>query len=548
MAKIVDLSKYLEKETLTIEYKDDTKPKFDFGLVVEACVGLANANGGEVLLGVAEDKSNGGRGVVLGSNLASERTEAAIYGMILEKTIPNLPTQVSFIQDETSGKIVAIIRVEKQNFVVSTSSGRYIKRQLDSHGKPKNAPMSQSEIIRETTLLGMNDLSSIVIPDTKIDDLDLSVVQNLATRILAETPNEYEKEVFSHSPADILKYLGLLDDNGKPRLAAILLFGTNKVLLEKVPNHFVQYQVFGNAGEILKNVMLSEAIATLFPKLLKMPELNTNTNEFVMNGRSVVIPEYSQDALREAFANALVHRDYAMHSGVQIQAYPGELRITSAGGFLKGISIDNLLNAAPTPRNRRLADAMRAFKFVETSGRGIDKIYYWQAKYGRPAPDYSATTDSHVVVSLTGGKANMDFIKTFMKYGDAPTIKETLILNALFYQRSMNIAQITKLLQTSESDALRVLNELLKKDWIEILDEHSPLYFLKGTIKKVRLDAKNMTEYKEQVYDLLKGNDKIIRSEIAKITQLSEMQVYTILKQLESENKIRVEGRRWIVI
>jgi Mn-dependent DtxR family transcriptional regulator len=112
----------------------------------------------------------------------------------------------------------------------------------------------------------------------------------------------------------------------------------------------------------------------------------------------------------------------------------------------------------------------------------------------------------------------------------------------------MNIAQITKLLQTSESDALRVLNELLKKDWIEILDEHSPLYFLKGTRKKVRLDAKNMTEYKEQVYGLLKGNDKIIRSEIAKITQLSEMQVYTILKQLESENKIRVEGRKWVVI
>jgi ATP-dependent DNA helicase RecG len=548
MEDAMDLSKYLEKETITIEYKDDTKPNFDFGLVVEACVGLANASGGEVLLGIAEDKSNGGRGVVLGSKLAAERTGAAIYGMILEKTIPNLPTQVSFVQDDISGKTIAIIKVEKQNFVVSTSSGRYIKRQLDSHGKPKNAPMTQSEIIRETTLLGMNDLSSIVIPDTKLDDLDLSVVQNLAAKILSETSSEYEKEIFSHSPTDILKSLGLLDDNNRPRLAAILLFGTSKVLLEKVPNHFVQYQVFGNAGEILRNIMMSEAIATLFPKLLKMPELNTNTNEFVMNGRSVVIPEYSQDALREAFANALVHRDYAMHSGVQIQVYPGELRITSAGGFLKGISIDNLLNAVPTPRNRRLADAMRAFKFVETSGRGIDKIYYWQAKYGRSAPDYSATTDSHVVVSLTGGKANMDFIKTFMKYGDAPTIKETLTLNALFYRRSMNAEQITKLLQTSESDALRVLNELLKKDWIEIIDEQNPLYFLKGTIKKARLNSENIDEYKNQVLDLLRENNKISRSDMSKITYLSEVQVYKILKQLETENKIRVEGRRWIVI
>ena len=74
-------------------------------------------------------------------------------------------------------------------------------------------------------------------------------------------------------------------------------------------------------------------------------------------------------------------------------------------------------------------------KFVETSGRGIDIIYYSQAKYGRPAPDYSMTTRDTVVINLVGGEANLKFCRFVMMIGVQLSFPEMLILNELFYQR-----------------------------------------------------------------------------------------------------------------
>ncbi len=542
------IEKLLNGEDLNIEYKDDNSKNFDFDTIICACVGMANAKGGNILIGVKSAKKHSGKGIIVGSCIANRMSAEAIKGTILERTNPHLQTEVNFIKiNETS--TVVVITVEKTDFVVSTTNGRFLKRQFNSQGEPQNIPMTQDEILRETSKIGINDLSAIIINNTSIKDINLDLVKSMANNILQKTSDPYDKEIFSKQPIDILKSLFLVTQDNKPTIAAILMFGTNEALRERIPNHFVRYQVFKENGEILKNSVFSDPLAIMLPNLLQMPELNINTNEFVLNGRSYVIPEYSNDGIREAFANALVHRDYTMHSGILIQVYPGELRITSAGGFLRGITIDNLLNALPTPRNKRLADGMRAFKFVESSGRGIDKIYYSQARYGRPAPDYSSSSDTSVVVSLVGGKANVDFVKSIINLNENPTIKEMLVLNSLFYQRSMDIHQIAKLIQGNELDANRLVNELLKKQWIEIMDEQNPLYFLKGTIKKkkIKLIKKNIKEYQQNIISILESHPKISRFDLAKTTGLTPMQVYTVLKQSEKDNLLIMKGRTWMI-
>lgn len=542
------IEKFLCGENLNIEYKDDSSKSFDIDTVICACVGMANAEGGVVLIGIKSEHNHSGIGIVIGSRIANEMSPDSIKGTILERTNPHLQTDVNFIKiNETS--TVIVITVDKTDFVVSTTKGRFLKRQLNSQGEPQNLPMTQDEILRETSKIGINDLSAFAMNNTSINDIDLKLVENMANDILQKTSDPYDKEIFSHQPLDILKSLFLVTQENRPTIAAILMFGTSEALRERIPNHFVRYQVFKDNGEILKNDVFSEPLAIMLPKLLQMPELNINTNEFVLNGKSYVIPEYSNDGIREAFANALVHRDYTMHSGVLIQIYPGELRITSAGGFLRGITIDNLLNALPTPRNKRLADGMRAFKFVESSGRGIDKIYYSQARYGRPAPDYSSSSDTCVIVSLVGGKANVDFVKSIINLNGIPAIKEMLVLNALFYQRSMDIHQIAHLIQGNELDANRLVNELLKKQWIEIMDEQNPLYFLKGTLKdkKIRLTEKNIKEYQQNIINILESHPKISRFDLAKTVGLTPMQVYSVLKQSEKENLITMKGRTWVV-
>lgn len=534
----LELSNLLQGETLTIEYKDDSKRDFNDDLIIKACVSMSNANGGVVLIGVSDI------GEIVGSSRAKKGSPQALEGMIRERTNPGINTSVSFVNNED--KTVVIIQVPKSIDVISTSGGLYLKRQLDSHGKPENKPMSLDEILRGVTRFGMTDLSAGTLAEITLDDIDMELVLSTAQKILSSTSSEADKEIFGGTPLNILKSIGLLDRNNIPNIAAILLFGKEDVIKERIPNHFVQYQVFSNSGEILKNEKYYLPIVKLFPILLQSPELCRNSNELVINGQSIVIPEYSKDGLREAFANALVHRDYTMHSGIQVQVYPDELKISSAGGFLDGINIHNLLSVPPTPRNRRLSEAMMRLKFVETSGRGIDIIFYSQARFGRPAPDYSETTASTVIARLIGGTANLEFCRYIMSLGK-PSLSEMLILNNLFYKRSINISDASILLQTSENVAQQILTELLKKEWLEIIDEKNPIYLLKGTLKKnkIRLNEKMQSQIKDNILKILLEHPNLNRTEMADILNLSPDQTYRLLSSLQKENKIILDGKSW---
>lgn len=89
----------------------------------------------------------------------------------------------------------------------------------------------------------------------------------------------------------------------------------------------------------------------------------------------VPIPNYEKQAFREGFVNALVHRDCFRVGAVQVQLHKTALSISSPGGFLEGISHDNILTVSPTPRNVLLTEAAKRIGLAEPTGRGIDKIY-----------------------------------------------------------------------------------------------------------------------------------------------------------------------------
>lgn len=531
------------KETLFVEWKSDDNNTFNDSVLVNSCVALANAEGGQLFIGIRDCT-----GEIIGSKKAqlNNANERALEGLIRSRTMPNLNVDVMFL-NLPDGKIIVRVVVPKAITVIGTTDGRYLKREILPSGEPGNKPMTPDEIFRNTTSIGFVDLSANIMSGLHMDDIDIELVENSIRDVLKKDLKEEEIAIFSQEPINVLKTLGLVNSDNIPNIAAVLLFGKEGSLKEKFPNHFVQYQVFGSQGEVLKNEKYSLPIIKLLPKLLVMPELLKNTDEFLVNAQSLVVPEYAPDALREAFANAIVHRDYSLYSGIQIQVFNDELNITSAGGFVKGVSLQNLLRTPPIPRNRRLADAMKALKLVETSGRGIDKIYYFQAKYGRPAPDYSASTENHVIVNICGGKANLDFCKFVFSISDEIHLFDMLILNYLFYQRSATMAQLASLVQSSEMEVRRITRRLLEKNLIEVVDEGNPLFFLKGMApkNKIRLRDSNISEYENSIQNLLKEHDKLSRNDIAKYIGLSPAQTYRVLLKMQASGKVVMTGYRW---
>ena len=153
----------------------------------------------------------------------------------------------------------------------------------------------------------------------------------------------------------------------------------------------------------------------------------------------VGVPDYSERALREALANALIHRDYQRLGAVHFQWHPDRIEVSSPGGFPEGVRLDNLLVTAPRPRNPLLADTFKRAGIVERTARGIDTIFYEQLRNGRPAPSYDRSDAASVTVVIPGGDANLDFVRllvTESQGGRLLGVDELLLLNARWRDRS----------------------------------------------------------------------------------------------------------------
>lgn len=114
-------------ETLTVEFKSDRKRLPDTDLV-EALVGLANTEGGELWLGVEDD----GRATGLH---ADHMALMGLVGLVAARTSPALQVDVASVDVE--GIKVARIRVPKAHGEVATQAGVYLRRRIkhDAHAR-----------------------------------------------------------------------------------------------------------------------------------------------------------------------------------------------------------------------------------------------------------------------------------------------------------------------------------------------------------------------------------------------------------------------------
>lgn len=107
------------------------------------------------------------------------------------------------------------------------------------------------------------------------------------------------------------------------------------------------------------------------------------------------IPQYPIEGVREAVLNALTHRDYLNPGEILVRHSKQELVITSPGGFVAGITPENILRHEAVPRNRTLANALVKLRLVESSGVGRRRIFRSALVYGKRRPQYQ--TDGHAV-------------------------------------------------------------------------------------------------------------------------------------------------------
>ena len=63
-------------------------------------------------------------------------------------------------------------------------------------------------------------------------------------------------------------------------------------------------------------------------------------------------------AWMEAHAGIFTHRDYSIPGMVFIRHYPDRFEINSPGGFIGGVTPENILHHPPVTRNRYLVETV----------------------------------------------------------------------------------------------------------------------------------------------------------------------------------------------
>ncbi|MFT3800527.1 MAG: ATP-binding protein [Burkholderiaceae bacterium] len=534
-------------ESLKVEFKSDRKRLPDNDLV-EALVCLANAEGGELWLGVEDDGTPTG--------LHSDHSSlAGLPGLIAARTSPSLVVQVEAI--ELDGLQVARILVPRATTVVSTVGGVYLRRRLRHDSKPECVPMLPHE--RESRLgqLGLVDASAQPVAGAQRSDFDPLERERLRQAVQKYGGDRVLLELDDEALDGALGFTMRQPDGERvPTLCGLLVIGRTEALRQHVPTHEFAFQVLAEQAvrfNEFRNVPLLHAIEWLETNFRPYnPEEELQVGLF-----RVPVPKVDMGAFREAVANALIHRDYHRLGAVHVRLENEALVVSNPGGLVEGVTLANLLTTEPRPRNRALADAMKRIGIVERSGRGVDKIYRGLLRFGRPAPDYSRTDSTTVVVRLGTDAADLDFARLVVEQerqrnANLP-IDSLIALAAVRELKRVTADELAGRIQRDVVSAKRILEALTEAGLIEAHgNTRWRSYTLSAVVYQQAGDKAGYTrqagfsaiQQEQMVLNYIHQHGRIKRAEVKDLCRLTGNQAGKMLNRLKGKGKIVQHGQR----
>ncbi len=533
------------RESLTVEFKSDRSRLSDRELV-EAVVCLANADGGEIWLGVEDN------GTPTGLH-AEHLNLAGLGGLVAARTSPSVAVVVTPVN--LNGIAVAHIAVPKSSAEVATSNGVYLRRRIKHDGTPECAPMLPHDRASRAAHFGLADASAQPVAGATLADLDplererlrQSVQQYGGDRVLLELDDEALDGALGLTARQA-------DGARVPTLTGLLLVGREQALRDLVPTHEFAFQVLAQEA-----VRFNEF--RRFPLLKALDWLETNfrpynpEREIQVGLFRVPVPRVDLGAFREAVANALVHRDYHRLGAVHVRLDDDGLTISNPGGLVDGVTLANLLTTEPRPRNRTLADAMKRVGVVERSGRGVDKIYRGMLRFGRPEPDYRRTSEYSVVLRLATVDADESFLKLVVdeerKLGRDLPIDSLIALAALRELKRLGTEELAVHIQREPAQAKRTLELLLEAGLVQAHGAtKGRTYTLAPGVYQADGDKAAYTrqtgfsalQHEQLVLNYVRQHQAIRRADVMELCRLSEGQAKELLKRMKASGQLQLEG------
>ncbi len=386
------------EENEHLEFKE-AKNRYDFDKLTKYCVAIANEGGGKIILGISDRKPRRIVGTQAFPHL--ERTKAAL--------IARLHLRVDIDEIAHSEGRVLIFRIPSRPLGMPIEyKGTYLMRAGEDL-----VPMTGDHLRRIFAETGP-DFSAEVCPKVTIADLDPQAIEIFRRRWLRKSNNPALERL---SVEQLLNDAELVTDEGVT-YAALILLGTHKALGKHLGQAEIIFEYRSSEASLpsQQRVEYRQGFFRSMDEIWDTINLRNEKQHFEVGLFIEDISTFNELAIREAILNAVAHRDYRLQGSVFIRQYPRKLEIVSPGGFLPGITPENIL-WRQVPRNRRIAEALAKCGLVERSGQGINRMFEECIKESKPLPDFSGSDDYQVAVIFKGEVQNPNFLRFLEKVG-----------------------------------------------------------------------------------------------------------------------------------
>ncbi len=400
-----------EKEKQNIEWKETWKEDY-----LKWICGFANAQGGKIYIGknddgtvtgitnakkLLEDIPNKVRdvlGIIVDVNFANAQGGKIYIGKNDDGTVTGITNAKKLLEDipnkvrDVLGIIVDVNLYSEENkdyleIVTLPSSypvnykGEYHYRSGSTKQLLKGAALTQFLFEKTGITWDSIPLDNLSADEFWRDSFDIFRKQAILSKRMDEKDLNMTNE-------QLLDSLGLIK-NGKILRAGMMLFHQNP---EKwINGSYIKIGFFESDSEIsymdeVHGSLVSQAdkvIDLIFTKYLKADI----SYEGVTRVETYPFPKA---AIREAVYNAIVHKNYATQIPIQISIYKDKLYISNDCILPSGWTVETLMGKHRSkPFNPNIANGFFRAGFIETWGRGIEKICEACKNYGTKLPEYT---------------------------------------------------------------------------------------------------------------------------------------------------------------
>ncbi|WP_027643640.1 ATP-binding protein [Enterocloster clostridioformis] len=435
-------------EMQNIEWK--AKWKDDY---LEWICGFANAQGGKIYIGCNDD------GEVVG--LPNTRK--------LLEDIPNkIRNAMSIVVDVNllmqDGKEYIEIVVPQYPVAISCKGVYYYRS--GSTMQTLSGPELESFILRKRGAAWDN----MPLPGFTIDDIDDSLVDKF--KKLAAKKGRIDKSVLEESKADLMEKLRLTNA-GYYTNASMLLFSKDPDKWQL--GAYTKIGYFETDADLRYQDEIHGSLLEQIDKIMEVLYLKFMKAKISYEGIQRIERYFVADeALRESLLNALCHKQYESCTPIQISVYDDRLYIANCGKLPENWTVDNLMSKhASKPYNPSIANVYYLAGFIESWGRGIEKICQACDEDGSPRPEYTINPGD-IMIKFTASEDRVIRIgpqrvtaKVTAKVTIKVTDKEADVLDLIREDPGYSMDEIAKRLSVSRKTVAARIKSLKEKGILE---------------------------------------------------------------------------------